>query len=102
MAVRRYAVLDADGVKVNTITADEELIASEWYPGYGAFLVDEGEVPPDPPKQIPPRKPDTFSAVLPALAEPMQVGDRLDTKTREVTKKRVDPPVDGAVEAIIP
>ncbi len=87
--IRRYAVLDADGVKVNTITADEALIATAWYPGYGAFLVDEGEHLPDPPKPPVPTRPETF-AVLPFTpVDPMQNGDRMDTKTGEVIKKPV-------------
>lgn len=103
MAVRQYAVLDKDGVKLNTITADEDLIASDWYPGYGAYLVDEGLLEPDPPKPEPVRKPDTWSTVLPALAEPMQNGDRLDVKTGEVFKKLVEfAPADEIDEAVKP
>ena len=83
--IKRYGVIDADGIKVNTITADEVLIASGWYPGYGAALVDEGENPADPPKELPPVKPQTWT-VLPALAEPMQNGDKIDLVTGEVTK----------------
>lgn len=90
MTIRRYAVLDVDGIKINTITADPQLLNTNWYPGYGAYLVDEGEEQPDPPKPPPPTKPDTFSTVLPALAEPMQNGDKLDVKTGEVFKKPVE------------
>lgn len=86
MTVRRYGVLDADGMKVNTITADESLIVTDWYPGYGAKLVDEGEVEPDPPKPDPVKRPDTWG-VLPAIAEPMLVGDKIDFKTGVVTKR---------------
>lgn len=93
--IRRYAVLDADGVKINTITADEELIKSDWYPGYGAALVDEGELEPDPPKPLPPRKPDTWK-VLPQLAEPMVNGDKFDMKSGTVTKRiEADVKADG-------
>lgn len=83
--IRRYAVLDSDGVKINTITADEELINTGWYPGYGAMLVDEGEDPPDPPPPPPPTKPQTWQ-VIAMLKEPMLSGDRLDLKTMEVIK----------------
>ncbi len=100
--IRLYGVLDADGVKLNTITADEELIATDWYPGYGAYLVDEGENPPDPPPVKPPVKPDTFAQVLPMLAEPMTVGDKLDVKTGEVIKKPVDPIIIDPVLEIDP
>lgn len=96
--IRRYAVVDADGVKVNTITADEALIAGDWYPGYGAALVDEGEVLPDPPPPPPPTKPDTWGVLPFVLAEPMANGDRIDLKTGEVTKKPVEiSPVEEAI-----
>jgi hypothetical protein len=85
--IKRYAVLDADGIKVNTITADEALIASGWYPGYGALLVDEGENPPDPLPPPPVVKPETWGTVYPKLAEPMQTGDKLDVNTGEVIKR---------------
>ncbi len=98
MAVRLYAVLDADGTKINTITADEDAVNSGWYPGYGAYLVDEGENPPDPPKEIPAGKPDTW-AVLPELAEPMTVGDTLDIKTGTVIKRK-DPIADPIADVI--
>lgn len=83
--IRLYSVLDADGVKINTITADEALIDSGWWPGYGAALVDEGENPPDPP----PVKPKTWQ-VLSALETPMSNGDRLDIKSGVVTPKPVE------------
>ncbi len=100
--IRLYGVLDAEGVKINTITADEELIATDWYPGYGAYLVDEGENPPDPLPPQPPTKPGTWDKVLPALAEPMTVGDKLDVKTGEVIKKPVDPIIIDPVLEIEP
>lgn len=84
--IRRYAVLDADGIKINTITADEKLVASDWYPGYGAALVDEGEDLPDPPKPDPVKKPDTWAVLAVKPAEPMQNGDKIDFKTGVVTK----------------
>lgn len=97
--IRRYAVLDADGVKINTITADDALVASGWYPGYGAALLDEGEDFPDPPKPEPVKKPDTWR-VIEKIAEPMLNGDRLDFKSLVVVK-RADDPVGAAAEAIV-
>ncbi len=91
MTIRRYAVIDSDGVKINTITADEKLVGTDWYPGYGAALIDEGEELPDPPKPPPVTKPDTWT-VLPKLKEPMQNGDRIDLKTGEVTKREEPKP----------
>lgn len=96
MAVHRYAVLDVDGVKINTITADDALISTDWYPGYGALLVEEGELLPEPPPPLPPRKPGTWR-VYPQLPEPMVNGDRLDPATGVVTKKQPDAPVDVVV-----
>lgn len=83
--IRRYGVLDANGVKLSTITADDAVVNAGWYPGYGAALIDEGENPPDPPKERPLGKPDTF-VVLPALAVPMNNGDQIDFKTLQVAK----------------
>ncbi len=87
--IRLYGVLDADGVKINTITADEAEVGKGWYPGYGAALIDEGENPPDPPKPQPVTKPETW-VVLAKLAEPMVVGDKIDPKTGIVTKRKED------------
>lgn len=88
--IRRYAVIDADGIKINTITADDKLLAGDWYPGYGAALVDEGEDLPDPPKPEPIKKPDTWAVLDVKPTEPMQNGDKIDTKTGEVTKRKPD------------
>lgn len=99
MAIRRYAVLDADGVKINTITADDALIASGWYPGYGAALLDEGEDFPDPPKPEPVKKPDSWRVLEVKLEEPLCNGDRLDFKSLVVVK-RADDPVVATAEAI--
>ena len=94
--IRRYGVLDKDGVKINVITADEELISTDWYPGYGAALIDEGPDEPDPPKPPPVIKPDTWGVLPFILAEPMANGDKIDLKTGELTK-RIDPePVIGS------
>lgn len=90
MTVRRYGVLDDTGMKINVITADEKLIASDWYPGYGAKLIDEGEVLPDPLPAAPKPKPATWDEVMPKLAEPMENGDTIDFKTGEVTKKPLE------------
>lgn len=88
MTIRFYGVLDADGIKVSTITADEALINTDWYPGYGAMLVDEGAVPPDPPPAPPVVRPKSW-AVISQLAKPMEQGDKLDLKTLTVTKAPV-------------
>jgi hypothetical protein len=83
--IRIYSVLDADGVKINTITADEDLVNSGWWPGYGAALVDEGENPADPPPAPPPVKPVSWR-VIPKLKDGLTNGDKLDLKTGEVTR----------------
>lgn len=99
MAVRRYGVLDADGVKINVITADEALIQTDWYPGFGAALVDEGPLEPDPPKPPVPTRPKTWGVLSFVLAEPMVNGDKIDLKTGEITK-RPEPviEIDPAIE----
>lgn len=97
--IRLYSVLDADGVKINTITADDKLIGSDWYPGYGAYLVDEGENPADPLPAPPAVKPDTWDKVLTASVK-MSTGDRLDVKTGEVTKAEAVVAVADVIEAI--
>jgi hypothetical protein len=42
---RRYAVLDINGLCVNSILVDNPMPANYW-PGYGYYLVDQGAVPP--------------------------------------------------------
>jgi hypothetical protein len=90
MMIRRYAVLDADGFKISTITADEAAVNQGWYPGYGAALVDEGENPADPLPAIAPGKPDEWQ-VIAQLPQPMVNGDKLDVKTGEVIKRAEAP-----------
>jgi hypothetical protein len=98
--MRRYAVLDANGVKLNTITADEELIKTDWWPGYGAALVDEGEVEPDPPKPEPLKRPDSWCVIDINIAEPLLVGDRIDLKSGEVTRRVEIEAVEVALDEI--
>ena len=95
--IRLYGVLDETGVKLNTITADDALVASGWWPGYGAKLIDEGENPADPPPAPPPVKPVTWR-VLPPAKDKMSNGDRLDEKTGDVIRAPVpvDVPAEGS------
>lgn len=84
MAVRRYAVLDANGVKINCILIDDPMPANYW-PGYGSYLMDEG--PADPKAQY---TPPTISSALPVTDvtpdKPMQIGDTISLVTGKVTK----------------
>lgn len=89
MTIHRYGVVDANGVKINTITADDALVASGWYPGYGAALVDEGVNPSDPPPPPPPKKPATWTVLV--ASQPMSNGDIIDFKTGQVTVTTVEP-----------
>ena len=91
MTIRRYAVIDADGFKVNTILIDDKALAGDYYPGYGAKLIDEGLEPEEPKAPPIPQKPTDFGVLEVTLAEPMEVGDRIDFKTGEVTKKPPPP-----------
>ncbi len=88
--IRLYGVIDADGIKINTITADEDQVKAGWYPGYGAALIDEGENPADPPPVIAPPKPDAW-LVLPVLPEPMTVGDQINLATLIAEGDKIDP-----------
>lgn len=83
MSARRYAVIDADGVKINAIVIDGE----PYYPGYGAKLIDEGALPEEPKAARPPAKPDDFGVLAVTPDAPMEVGDRIDFKTGKVTKR---------------
>lgn len=86
MAIRRYAVIDADGFKVNTILIDDQKLDG-YYPGYGAKLIDEGPQPEEPKAPPIPPKPDDFGVldVVPEVL--MEVGDKIDFKTGKVTKR---------------
>ena len=86
MTIRRYGVLDASGVKVNTILVDEAVVGAYW-PGYGARLIDEGLAPAELQPPAPPAKDKDF-AVLPFVfaAGEVAVGDTVDFKTGAITK----------------
>jgi hypothetical protein len=86
VAIRLYAVIDADGYKINTILIDDQKLGG-YYPGYGAKLIDEGPQPEEPKAPPPPPKPEDFGVLDVQLAEPMLVGDRIDFKTGEVMKR---------------
>jgi hypothetical protein len=98
MAIRRYGVLDADGVKLTTILVDEKTVTDYW-PGYGAKLIDEGPEPEEPKAPPAPPRPDDFGVIDFKLDAPMQPGDRIDFRTGEVTKAKLDPGVEEAVAA---
>lgn len=87
MATRRYAVIDADGVKINCILVDDAVVDSYW-PGYGAKLLDEGPEPEEvkPPPNV---KPDDFGVTDVVPDKPMSNGDKIDFKTGVVTKAEV-------------
>lgn len=84
MAVHRYAVLDKDGVKINQILVQQEFAEAYW-PGYGSFLLDEGAIPEEPRPAPPPPKPADFGVVKLTPSKQMQIGDRIDLATGEVT-----------------
>ena len=94
MAVRRMAVLDENGVSINTILVDERA-AGHYTPGYGAKLVDLG-----PAVNCGPARDDLIKQELAGLdvikfeidGKPvvLEHGDKLDTQTFEVIKKTVE------------
>lgn len=87
--IRRYGVLDADGVKINTILIDDQKLIG-YYPGYGAKLVDEGVQPQEPKAPLPPPMPKDFGVLGITPSQPMDVGDKIDFATGVVTKAVVD------------
>lgn len=95
MTIKRYAVIDADGFKVNTILIDDTKLEG-YYPGYGAKLIDEGIEPEEPKAPRPPPPPADFGVLDVKPSQPMDTGDKIDFVTGEVTKKKPDPidPVD--------
>jgi hypothetical protein len=95
MGVRRCAVLDENGVSLNTILVDERAIG-HYHPGYGHKLVDLG-----PAVSCEPAKDHLLNCLGKIGLEPLivsvngkpinlETGDKLDLQTYEVTKKPVD------------
>lgn len=86
MTALRYAVLDADGVKINSILVNEPYPADYW-PGYGRYIVAEhGEPAPTLPADLGVRsgdRPFTVLAVRPSA--PMEMGDVMDVGSGVVT-----------------
>jgi len=90
----RYAVLDANGVKLNGIMVDNPYPQDYW-PGYGRYITCEyGEPYPTPTENYeiknPPRE-FTYLAVRPDAQ--MNIGDTMDLATGHVTPApQPDPP----------
>lgn len=86
MSALRYAVLDANGVKLNGILVDNPYPQDYW-PGYGRYITCEfGEPDPTPPANYeikPPPREFTYLAVRPLA--PMSIGDTMNLATGEVT-----------------
>lgn len=82
----RYAVLDANGVKLNGILVDNPYPQDYW-PGYGRYITCEfGEPDPTSPANYeikPPPREFTYLAVRPLA--PMSIGDTMDLATGAVT-----------------
>lgn len=83
-----YAVLDANGVKLNGILIDSPY-PTGYYPGYGAYLTYEG---PDPAPPVPDDQQVTpkmfYLAVRPS--QWMNIGDTMDINTGQVTPAVTD------------
>lgn len=86
MTALRYAVLDANGVKLNGILVDDPYPQDYW-PGYGRYITCEfGEPDPTPPANLDIRtgdRPFTYLLVRPLAA--MTIGDTMNLQTGEVT-----------------
>jgi hypothetical protein len=89
----RYAVLDANGVKLNGIMVDNPYPQDYW-PGYGRYITCEfGEPDPTPPVNYeikPPPREFTYLAVRPDAQ--MNIGDTMDIATGHVTPAPPPPP----------
>lgn len=86
MGVRRYGVFDENGVKINTILISDPMPKDYW-PGYGAYLRDEGNADPTQGDKGPDL---TNAPALPMLpvdvSERVEIGDSVDLVTATVTK----------------
>jgi hypothetical protein len=91
MTTHVYDVFDANGVKVNSILVDTEVVDTYW-PGYGAKMLDRGPAPVDRAKPVQPGKDPAFGFLTLKDVPPMDTGDTLDFVTGEITKK--PPPID--------
>ncbi len=102
MTNKRYAVVDVNGVKINSVAADEDAVKSGTYwPGYGAGLVLEGDLPQDPPPIPPPAKDPNFHLFDITPSAPMNVGDSIDLQTGKVTPQPILADAGGIVDAQI-
>lgn len=86
MTALRYAVLDANGVKLNCILVDDPC-PQEYWPGYGRYITCEyGEPDPTPPANLDIRtgdRPFSYWIVRP-LAQ-FSIGDTMDLTTGAIT-----------------
>lgn len=86
MTALRYAVLDANGVKLNGILVDDPYPQSYW-PGYGRYITCEhGEPDPTPPGNLDIRtgnRPFSFLTVRPQ--DRFNIGDTMDLTTGAIT-----------------
>lgn len=90
----RYAVLDANGVKLNGILVNDPYPQDYW-PGYGRYITCEFEEPaPTPPANLDIRTGDRpFSYLLVRPDAQMNIGDTMDLATGKVTPApQPDPP----------
>lgn len=97
---RRYAVLDANGVKLNGILVDDPYPQAYW-PGYGRFIVCEaGEDDPTPPGNLDIRtgeRPFSYLTVRPQ--GPFSIGDTMDLSTGAITPAPIpEPAPEGPTE----
>ena len=86
MSALRYAVLDANGVKVNGIMVDDPY-PQEYWPGYGRYITCEyGEPDPTPPADLDIRTGDRpFSYLLVRPQGRFDIGDTMDLETGAIT-----------------
>ena len=105
MSVRRMAVLDEQGVHINTILVDERA-ADHYHPGYGSKLIDLGPAVncgPAPDRLVNFNREFEGLEVLKIEIDGKPVvlehGDKIDLRTLEITKRPPPPVEDVPVEA---
>lgn len=93
MTVKRYAVLDKNGVKINSILIDDPFPAG-YSPGYGVSLVCEEGAATNPEKSI-----------LPVLSitpnKRLESGDTINDKNGVVTKMPISTKVDDDGQTVV-
>lgn len=98
MSTLRYAVLDANGVKLNGILVNDPY--PEYWPGYGRYITCEfGEPDPTPPANLEIRTGDRpFSYLLVRPQASFSIGDTMNLSTGAITPAPAPEPLPESTE----